>query len=148
MSITTEQKRYLSVSLEGSGFVVKTRNGVQSYFKEGSIPATAAEITEVEAIIATFDPLPHIKKLKIAELKAEGLSRIQLIFPAINDFDELDLVREQYLSIVPAARAATVQLQELIDTVQAGNAARQAINALTTVTAVEAYDVVTTPVWP
>ena len=107
-----------------------------------------AEETAIQAIIDSYDPLPYAKREKIKELKAEGLSRIQVIFPSIGNFDDLDLVREQWLSIAPAARQATTDFQTMIDTAQAGKAARVEINALTTIAEVEAYDVVNTPSWP
>jgi len=102
----------------------------------------------VQSIVDSFNPIPLTKKDKRKELNVEGLLRIQLIFPAISDFDELDLVREQFLSLAPAARSPTAKFQKLIDTVQARNQARKAINALTTVTDINNYDVVNTPTWP
>lgn len=109
---------------------------------------TSTNDVAVQAIIDSYDALPYAKKLKVDELKTEGLSRVQGVFPAIGDFDELDLIRETYLSIVPAARSATTDFQNMINIVQAGKAAATDINALTTVAEVEAYDVVNTPAWP
>lgn len=102
----------------------------------------------VELVLDSYDEIAAEKKHKILELKEEGLRRIQLVFPAINDFDELDLVREQFLSVAPAARQATVDFQLMIDTVQAGKSAAAAINALTTEAEIQAYDVVNSPAWP
>ena len=102
----------------------------------------------VQAIIDSYDPLPYAKKEKINELKTEGLSRINVVFPAVTDFDELDLIREQWLSIAPAARQPTADFQTMIDIVQAGKIARQAINAMTIVAEIQAYDVAIDPVWP
>ena len=68
--------------------------------------------------------------------------------PAITDWDALDLVREQFLSIAPAARQPTANLQSLIDVFQAGKTAADAINAMTDVTVIDAYDVSADPGWP
>ena len=147
MAISSEHKKYLSESLKGTGFFSRTRDGAQSYFKDGGIPVAPEEITAIESIISAFDPLPTVKAHKIAELKTEGLARIQAVYPAIKDWDDLELVRDQWLSTAPAARQATAEFQSMIDIFQAGKAAVTAINALTTITDVEAYDVVNTPSW-
>lgn len=102
----------------------------------------------IQNVIDSYNPLPDLRKKKVDELKAEGLSRIQVIFPAVNNFDELDLIREQWLSIAPAARQATADFQRMIDIVQAGRSARQAIIALNTIAEIESYDVVNAPSWP
>jgi hypothetical protein len=148
MAINTEQKRYLVASLEDSGFTVRTRNGLQNYYRDNGTLVTNLEITVIESLINNFDPLPISKTVKIKELKSKGLSRVQLVFPAIKDWDDLDLVRDQWLSIAPAARSATANFQSMIDIFQAGKVAVAAINALTTVAEVEAYNVVNTPSWP
>ena len=84
---------------------------------------------------------------KIQALKDEGLSRIQAEMPAINNFDTLELVREMWLSTAPAARAATVTFQSIIDIYQA---ARDGVIVLNGATPAEvtAYDVLTDPSWP
>lgn len=102
----------------------------------------------VQGIIDNYDNLPDVKTIKIAELKAEGLSRINVVFPAITTWDDLELVRGQWLSVAPAARQATVEFQSMIDIYQAGRTEVSAISALNTVVEVEAYDVVNTPAWP
>ena len=102
----------------------------------------------VQAIIDSFNPLPDEKAIKITELKAEALSRMQAVFPALSDFDDVAFQREFYLSIAPAARQPTANFQQIIDIYQTGLDARDAINALTTVAEVQAYDVIVTPAWP
>lgn len=94
------------------------------------------------------DVLAARKTAKIKLLKVEGLSRIQILFPDIANWDALYLVKEQWLSIEPAARKPTVKFQALIDTVLAGQTAADAINAMTDVTTIDAYDVSTDPSWP
>ena len=84
---------------------------------------------------------------KIQELKDEGLSRIQAEMPAIDNFNTLELVREMWLSTAPAARAATITFQAIIDIYQA---ARDGIVVLNGATPAEvtAYEVLTDPSWP
>lgn len=84
---------------------------------------------------------------KIQELKDEGLSRIQVEMPAINNFDTLELVREMWLSTALAARDATATFQSIIDIYQA---ARDGVIDLNTATdgEIAAYDVTTDPSWP
>jgi len=106
------------------------------------------DATAVQVIIDAFDELPTLRKLKIIDLKAAGLARVQTVFPAIENFDDLDLVREQWLSTAPSARQATADFQTMIDIVQAGKAAATAINALTVHAEIKSYDVVNTPAWP
>lgn len=112
-----------------------------------NVPTTNDDAA-AQIIIDAFDYLAEIKKNKVIELKSEGLNRVQSVFPAINDFDELDLVREQWLSITSDARQATTDFQKMIDIVQAGKLAITDINTLTTAANVRAYDVVNTPTWP
>lgn len=87
------------------------------------------------------------KAEKIQELKQEGLTRIQSTMPAISSFDMLELVREMWLSTAPAARAATVDFQQIIDIYQA---ARDGVVYLNSATAAQitSYDVSTSPTWP
>ena len=84
---------------------------------------------------------------KIQELKDEGLSRIQVEMPAIINFDTLELVREMWLSTAPAARAATVTFQSIIDIYQA---ARDGVIVLNGATdgEVTTYDILIDPSWP
>lgn len=98
----------------------------------------------VQAIIDSFDPLPSYKAERIEALKADGLARIQAVFPAIKSFDELALIRELYLSIAPAARQPTTNWQRMINIYTAGQAAAASINAASTKAQVDAV----TPSWP
>ena len=84
---------------------------------------------------------------KIQSLKDEGLSRIQVVMPAIDNFNTLELVREMWLSTAPAARAATVSFQSIIDIYQA---ARDGVIVLNGATdgEVTTYDILTDPSWP
>lgn len=92
--------------------------------------------------------LDEVKKAKIAELKQEALSRMQLILPGIKDFDTLELMQELWSSILPAAKSVTTDLASVINIYQAGKSAAIDINALATNTLVYNYDVVNSPSWP
>lgn len=98
----------------------------------------------VQAIIDAYDPLPDYKTERVAAIKAEGLDRIQAVFPAINSFDELALIRELFLSILPAARSPTANWQRMIDIYTAGRNAATAVNSATTKQQVDAV----IPAWP
>ncbi len=130
-----------------AGYTLLNIDGV--FVAEDSLGNQSLAIdSTVQAIIDAYDELPDSKAIKKLELKNEGLSRIQLLFPPISGFDELALVREQWLSMASAARSPTVNFQKMIDIYSAGLSGISAINALTTVTNVQNYDVVNTPAWP
>ena len=131
--------------LEGNGFAIHFYDNILIGTHHDGSPCDDADC---QAAIDSYNPVPGPKKEKIAELKAEGLRRIQAVFPAIDDFDELDLVREQFLSVKPAARNATPDFQNLIDVVTAGKAAASIIKGFTDRGPVIGYDVVSDPSWP
>ncbi len=133
----TEKGYGLHAAIGEAGHKLEQRDGVW----------TSSDDEVVQAIIDSYNPLPSRKLEKISELKVEGLKRVQILFPAISNFDELDLVREQYLTVAPVARTPTISFQTLIDIVLAGNAAAADINNLATEAEVIGYDVVNTPVW-
>jgi len=149
MALINLDKKGVKWEIRKAGYLTVNVDGVihWEHQQSGRVDDAADELA-IQAIIDNFSLIDYEKKLKISELKTEGVARIQDIFPAINDFDELDLVREQWLSIAPAARKATADFQSMIDIVQAGKAAASDINALTTIPEVQAYDVVNTPTWP
>lgn len=104
-----------------------------------STPMSAQEIA---------NKLAAEKENKVKALKAEGLSRIQAVMPAIETFDQVELVRELWLSIASAARSPTADMTTITGIYGAGRSAVAAINALTTISAVRAYNVLTDPGWP
>lgn len=104
----------------------------------------SSDDTAVQAIINSYNPLPSYKTAKINAIKADGLSRVQSTFPAIRDFEDLALIRELWLSILVAARAATPTWQRMIDTYTAGKNAIATVNAATTQAQVDAV----VPAWP
>jgi len=136
------KNKFVISIVEDAGHSVKgvTTDGVFSW--------VSTDDTAVQLIIDAYDANPEAQKDKIEELKLEGLRRIQLIFPSISDFDELDFATEQYLSIAPAARQPTTNFQSAIDIRQAAKSAISFINTLGTLTAIADYDVVNTPAWP
>ena len=135
MSITyTEKGQGLHLAIRKAGHWLREENGVW----------VSSNDTAVQAIIDSFDPLPDYKAKRIEALKADGLARIQAVFPAIKSFDELALIRELYLSIAPAARQPTTSWQRMINIYTAGQAAAASINAASTKAQVDAV----TPSWP
>ncbi|MFN9029638.1 MAG: hypothetical protein ACK54C_02100 [Betaproteobacteria bacterium] len=81
---------------------------------------------------------------KAKAVRAEALTRIQAEMPGINDFEALQLVRELWLSIAPAARQPTAKLAKVLAIHQA---ARQAITAIQSATDRPAVDAVVVT-WP
>ncbi len=98
----------------------------------------------VQAIIDNYNDFADYKADRIAQIKAAGLARIQAVFPAINSFDELALIRDLFLSILPAARSPTANWQRMIDIYTAGRNAVIGVNNATTKQQVDAV----TPAWP
>lgn len=97
-----------------------------------------------QAIINAADVLPEYKDERVAAIKAEGLARIQAVLPAIDSFDALELAREQWLSIAPAARTPTAAWTSVINIYTAGRNAAILVRAAANLTAVDAV----TPAWP
>lgn len=102
----------------------------------------------VQSIIDTYDPLPDLKAAKVTAIKAEGLRRIQLIYPAIENFEELKLVREILLSVKTTALQLTADMSRVRDTYNAGANAVTTVNGYTAAAQVNAFDPVTGPSWP
>ncbi|HBA35865.1 MAG TPA: hypothetical protein DCZ12_17200 [Gammaproteobacteria bacterium] len=93
-------------------------------------------------------PLINVKRAKLAELKAELLSRMGAVMPGLSDEGTLEIVIELWRSIAPAARNPTSDMATAISILVAWRSAKQAINALATQAGVAAYNVVTDPAWP
>lgn len=130
----TEKGQGLHAAIRAAGHSLREENGVW----------ISSDDATVQALIDGYDPLPAIKADRNAEIKADGLARIQAVFPAIGSFDELHLVREQWLSIKVTARGATADFQRMIDIYTAGRDALTAVNAATTAEQVAAV----APAWP
>ena len=130
------------------GYVVSSNGqGVFTVVDEFNNSSDAIDAT-VQALIDNYDPIDHAQKLKTTELKVEGLERIQEVFPAIVDIDQLKFYVEFWLSILPQARSATTDMQKAIDIYTATTNAVIVINAETDWQVVKSYDVKTEPSWP
>lgn len=105
-------------------------------------------INNTASISAYVPNINLIKEDKIGEVKAEAFNRIVEIFPGISSFEELELLKSFWLSIAPAARAATTEFQNIIDIYTAGKNAVVYVNSLNTIAEIEAYNVITDPTWP
>lgn len=104
--------------------------------------------TDAQLIIDNYDELPDAISNKLIELKSEGLRRINLLFPAIKNWDYLDLVMHQWLSLAAAARNPTAKFNSMINTFTAGTGAIAVVKAMTDINTVKTYDAVNTPSWP
>lgn len=102
----------------------------------------------VETFAIAERPIADIQRYKIGVLKQEGLTRVQVVIPAIDTLDALGLAKEQWLSVAPAARNPTDKFQRVIDIYQVALSAIAAIKSLSTGSEVMAYNVVTDPTWP
>lgn len=102
------------------------------------------QATAEEELILTSRTLLEAKRAKIGSIKQEGVTRINAEIPGITDFEQVQLLRELWLSILGAARNPTTKWQAVIDIYQAGAAGVSSVNAAATVQEVEAV-VVT---WP
>ena len=100
--------------------------------------------TAVQAIINAYNPLSDQKAARVTEIKNDGLVRINLLFPAIDSLDEIAFYAEFWTSIAPAARAATVSFQRIINIYTAAKNAITSVNACTTKAQIDAV----TPAWP
>lgn len=98
--------------------------------------------------IAAYDELPTWKTQKIAEIKAEGISRLAADFPFLANWETIEFMVELWLSLVPAAKSPTPKFLNVIDIYSAGKAATVAVNVLDNVASVQVYDSVTDPNWP
>lgn len=134
----TEKGEGLHAAIRAAGHRIEQVSGV--WISDNDIA--------VQAIIDAYNPLPDYKVDKIAAIKAEGLRRLQLIFPAINSVDEIKLIGELWQSVVPAARSPTANMTKAINTYQAAAAAIVTINGYATAAEVSAYSPTTSPAWP
>ena len=91
---------------------------------------------------------PEVVGAKIAEIKDAAVSRMQAKIPGIRDIDTVNLTREFWLSLAPAARTPTADFQFVIDVYIAATTAIGAIKALADAAAVQGYDVINDPAWP
>lgn len=114
-----------------------------SLWEENGVWKSSNDVV-VQTIVDNYNDFADYKTDRIAAIKADGLARIQAVFPAINSFDELALIRDLFLSILPAARSPTANWQRMIDIYTAGRNAVIGVNNATTKQQVDAV----TPAWP
>ncbi|MDH3325151.1 MAG: hypothetical protein OEM38_00375 [Gammaproteobacteria bacterium] len=135
---------------KGHGLIEALGNvGITKTTEDGAVKIHPVEReAEAQVIIDTYDALPDYKKIKIEELKLEALSRVQIVYPSISNFDELKLVKDIIISIAPAARQLPADMTITTNIYQAGVDAVAAINLINVAADVQSYDVVNTPVWP
>jgi hypothetical protein len=95
----------------------------------------------VQAIINAYDIRVDMRKAKILEIKTEGLSRINAVFPAIDSIDELEYQSELWASIKTTAKQTTAKMQSVIDIYAAARTAIIAVNNATTKAAILAVTV-------
>jgi hypothetical protein len=113
------------------------------FFKPGKFIWNGAEIQELDT--HRFD---RKKDQTLQEIKDETLKRVQKIFPAVSNFDELVLEKERWLSIAPAARNPTAKYQDMIDIVSAAITAYSTVKGYTTEAEVREFNVPVDPSWP
>lgn len=140
-----------TVKNHGAGYLVNSAlvvpvNPNNKWFK--AVQKWIDQGNTAEPEFTAAEKLDNEKRDKLQELRAEGLSRIQVEIPAITDWDTLELVRELWLSIKPTSRQATVPLTNVINIYQAGRDEVAVINGFGTLTAVRNYNVITDPQWP
>lgn len=92
----------------------------------------------VQAIINAYDNLPDYKADAVKGIKANGLARIQVIFPAITDLDLLKLVTQIMASILPAAKSLTADMTKAGQIYTAASNGITAVNAAANKAAVDA----------
>lgn len=97
------------------------------------VPPTLAQETLAEA-----------KVRRAVEIKREGAERMATRFPALDNFETIQLVREVILSVAPAARQLTPDFTWVSDTYLAGKTALASVQSATTIAQVNAV----TPAWP
>ena len=132
MAITyTEKGAGMHAAIFAAGHKLAQVNGVWA----------SSNDTAVQTIINAYNPLSDQKSERIALIKADGLARISLIFPAITSVDEVAFFADMWLSIAPAARAATVNFQKVIDIYTAQKNGVIAVNAATTKVLIDAVTV-------
>ncbi|MCK5609642.1 hypothetical protein KAR91_47655 [Candidatus Pacearchaeota archaeon] len=117
--LSTNQQAVFEIDLQ-QWFILDDYRLDTSYFDN-----TTGEIIEFElgqAPNATMSQtFPAAAQTAIDEAKRkqdirnEGLRRIQAMFPFFKDIEDLDFIKEFWLSIAPAARQPTVNFQMMID---------------------------------
>lgn len=128
---------------KGNGLHEKISGLGLSLWEENRVWKSSDDVA-VQAIIDAYDPLPDRKKTRVDAIKAEGLARINDIFPAIKSVDEIAFYVEFWLSIKSTSRASTINFQKSIDIYTAAKAAISSVNSAVDVAGINAVVVA----WP
>lgn len=94
---------------------------------------TNSDPIAVQAFITAYDALPDVKAERIALFKADGLARVQAIYPAIADCDQLDLFSDLWGAIKGTSKNTMPALEKAIATRAAIVSAIAAVNAALTI---------------
>lgn len=139
MAIVYTEKGYkMHAALSAAGLGIYDKNGV--WIKADPSATDAA----INAFISAYDTLPDVKADRVAAIKADGLVRINALFPAITSIDEIEFYAEFWQSIKATSKQATVNFQKIIDIYSAGKAAITSVNEAANTAAVAAVVVA----WP
>lgn len=145
MAITyTEKGIWLHEAINEAGHSLSQVDGVWQ----------SSDDVAVQAIIDSFDPLPHAKAEKIKQIKEEAASRASSIYSFLETdpkqaVDFYNFAEDLYLSISAGSREPlSGRLLSFKNVKDAATAAIATVNAETDWTVVMAYDVVNTPAWP
>lgn len=133
--------------LKQNGYDVVRRDGVFVGYDSSGVSSPAND-SAINSLINIYEPLAEAKIEKAEEIKREGLSRIQALYPAIQNIDDLELIKDFYLSIARSARQPVLGFPTMISIYTAAKGAISAINAETDWTVVRDYNVLTGPGWP
>ena len=104
----------------------------------------AADAQAAQTIIDGYAPLPYAKAAKVKAIKADGLTHVMAIFPALNNFDMISLEAERWQSLTAVAKSPTANFTKLINTYVAATNGIAAVNAAVDLAGVAAVTVV----WP
>lgn len=116
-------------AISAAGYSLGQVNGVWT----AGGPGTPAENeAAVQAIINAYDVRVDMKNAKTLEIKTEGLARINAVFPAIDNLDELEYQSELWASIKTTAKQTTAKMQSVIDIYAAARTAIIAVKNATT----------------
>ena len=91
--------------------------------------------------------LKAAKAIKIAELEAEMISRVEAAVPFLNSADRVHFAKQLYNSMGPN-KSPTASVATAVSNYTAYTAAEGVIEGYTTLVEVDNYDTVNNPSWP
>lgn len=122
---------------KGNGLHARLTELGLSLWEENRVWKSSDDVA-VQAVINAYDPLPDHKKTRVDAIKADGLARINALFPAITSVDEIAFYAEFWLSVKSTSRAATVNFQKVIDIFTAAKTFIASVNAAVNVAGINA----------